>query len=318
MAKKPTVSVIIPTYNRAHLIGRAIQSALNQTYQNLEIIVVDDGSLDNTKEVIENFQKQEKRIKYISYEKNKGGAFARNIGIKNAKGEYIAFLDSDDEWISKKIEKQLIFFTKCSKSVGVVYCLHYSQEDSFGYIKKVNSSNMRHGNVYNSLLNGWCPSSTSFFILKTLVFKKSGLFDESLPSFQDYDLWIRIAKYYEFEFVEEYLAIKHNHEGSQIAKDLKPRLKGLNLFLKKWGDKIKKEAGINVFNNIQRMHLSTIYHNAVFDNLISFHHKEAIKYLKQLWELQSLSLKDIIKVGVILLGGPKLFKYFKCIWIKIH
>ncbi|MBA7548094.1 Undecaprenyl-phosphate 4-deoxy-4-formamido-L-arabinose transferase [subsurface metagenome] len=318
MNKKPTVSVIIPTYNRAHLIGRAINSVLNQTYQDFEIIVIDDGSTDKTKEVVKNFQKQDKRIRYIWYEKNKGGSAARNIGIRDAKCEYIAFLDSDDEWMPKKIEKQVNFFVKCSKSVGVIYCLYYSQEDSFEYIEKVNSSNMRHGNVYNSLLNGWCPSSTSFFILKTQVFKKSGLFDESLSSFQDYDLWIRIAQYYEFEFVEEYLAIKHNHGGSQIAKDLKPRLKGLYLFLKKWGDIIKKEAGVDVFNNIQRIHLSAIYHNAVFNNLLIFHRKEAIKYLKLLWKMRSLSLKDIIKVGVILLGGPKLFKCYRCIWIKMH
>lgn len=318
MTKNPIVSVIIPTYNRAHLIGRAIQSVLNQTYQDFEIIVVDDGSTDNTKEVVENFRKENKRIRYIWYEKNKGGAVARNIGIRDAKGEYIAFLDSDDEWMPKKIEKQISLFDRCSDSIGVIYCSYYLQEDSFGYIEKASLSNMKRGNVYNFLLNGWCPSSTSFFLLKAQVFKKSGLFDENLCSFQDYDLWIRIAQYYEFEFIEEHLAIKHNHEGSQIAKDLKPRFKGLNMFLKKWGDMIKKEAGVNVFNNIRRIHLSAIYHNAVFDNLLIFHRREAIKYLKRLWEMRSLSLKDLIKVGIILLGGPKLFKYCKCIWIKIH
>ena len=96
--KNPTVSVIIPTYNRAHLVGRAIKSVLNQTYRDFEIIVVDDGSTDNTKDIIKEFQKKDKRIKYIPYEKNKGGSAARNTGIKAAKGEYIAFLDSDDEW----------------------------------------------------------------------------------------------------------------------------------------------------------------------------------------------------------------------------
>ena len=110
--KNPTVSIIIPTYNRAHLIGRAIQSVLNQTYQNFEIIVVDDGSTDNTEEMIKEFQKHDKRIKYIRHEKNRGGAAARNTGIKVARGEYIAFQDSDDEWLPEKLEKQMDVFQR--------------------------------------------------------------------------------------------------------------------------------------------------------------------------------------------------------------
>jgi len=93
--KNPTVSVIIPTYNRAHTIGRAIKSVLNQTYQDFEIIVVDDGSTDNTEEVVKSFR--DKRIRYIQHKKNKGAAAARNTGIKSAKGKYIAFQDSDDD-----------------------------------------------------------------------------------------------------------------------------------------------------------------------------------------------------------------------------
>ena len=96
MTKCPMVSVIIPTFNRAHLIGRAIKSVLNQTYQDFEIIVIDDGSTDNTGEIIRSFT--DKRIKYIKkYKKNKGISVARNIGIKVARGKYIALLDSDDE-----------------------------------------------------------------------------------------------------------------------------------------------------------------------------------------------------------------------------
>lgn len=318
MNKKPTVSIIIPTYNRAHLVGRAIQSVLNQTYKDFELIIVDDGSTDNTEDITKEFQKKNERINYIRHEKNKGGSAARNTGIKVARGEYIAFLDSDDEWLPTKLEKQTSYFNKCPNSVGAIYCLSYSQDDSSGYTKKSSPSNMKHGNIYKFLLNGWCPSATSSIILKAQVFEKSGVFDESLPSFQDYDLWIRVAQYYEFEFIEDHLVVIHSHEGSRVAGDLKPRLKGLNLFLEKWGDTIKEESGINVYNNIRRAHLSSVYHNVIFENLLDFKRKEARKYLKLLWELRSLTLKDIIKVGVILLGGPKLFKYCKSIWIKIY
>lgn len=102
--KIPTVSVVIPTYNRAHLVGRAIQSVLNQTYQDFEIIVVDDGSTDNTEEVVKSFN--DPRIRYIRHDQNRGGSAARNTGIKMARGEYIAFQDSDDEWLPEKLESR--------------------------------------------------------------------------------------------------------------------------------------------------------------------------------------------------------------------
>ena len=104
------VSVIITTYNRAHLVGKAIKSVLNQTFQDFELIVVDDGSTDNTEEVINSFN--DTRIRYIRHKINKGGNAARNTGLRNSKGEYIAFLDSDDEWLPEKLERQLEVFKK--------------------------------------------------------------------------------------------------------------------------------------------------------------------------------------------------------------
>ena len=105
MKKNPTVSVVIPTYNRAPLIGRSIKSVLNQTYQDFEIIIVDDASTDNTKEVVSNFN--DERIRYIQHEENKGEAAARNTGIKATRCDYIAPQDSDDEWIPEKLSTQI-------------------------------------------------------------------------------------------------------------------------------------------------------------------------------------------------------------------
>ena len=112
------VSVIIPTYNRAKLIKRSILSVLNQTYQNFEIIVVDDGSADDTKSVVESFNNP--KIRYIRHDINKGQSAARNTGIKNAKGKYIAFQDSDDEWLPEKLEKQMSCFESPSSHSGIV------------------------------------------------------------------------------------------------------------------------------------------------------------------------------------------------------
>ena len=116
--EEPTVSVIIPIYNRAHTIDRAILSVLNQIYKSFEIIVVDDCSTDNTREVIEKFG--DKRIRYIRKKSNKGAA-ARNTGIKAVRGEYIAFLDSDDKWLPNKLDEQIKVLKVTSPKVGVVY-----------------------------------------------------------------------------------------------------------------------------------------------------------------------------------------------------
>ncbi|MGC8603005.1 MAG: glycosyltransferase family 2 protein, partial [Desulfomonilaceae bacterium] len=114
------VSVIIPTYNRAHLIERAVNSVLEQTYDKLEIIVVDDGSTDNTGNVLSQLQDGDSRVRYIRHETNKGSQSARNTGIRNARGDYVAFLDSDDEWLPYKLEKQIPLFQNTERNIGVV------------------------------------------------------------------------------------------------------------------------------------------------------------------------------------------------------
>jgi glycosyltransferase involved in cell wall biosynthesis len=234
----PTVSTIIPTYNRAHLIGRAIQSVLNQTYQNFEIIVVDDCSTDNTWEVIKEFIESEKRIQYFKHNENKGGSAARNTGIKMAKGDYIAFLDSDDEWLPGKLEKQLKIFKNNSVQVGAIY-------SGFQYIyQKGIDMDKRHipknrGYIYKDLLMKNCVGSASTLLIKKECFDKVKLFDKSLPSCQDYDMWIRIAKYYEFDFVKESL-VKYQVHDNQISTNLSTVIKGEKKIINKYLKELKK------------------------------------------------------------------------------
>lgn len=310
----PTVSIIIPTYNRARLIGRAIQSVLDQTYQDFELIVVDDGSTDNTGKVIKIFT--DPRIKYVRHEQNKGGSVARNMGIKVARGEFIAFLDSDDEWLPKKLEKQINCFTKCSDSVGAVYCMLYMQNDSLESGRRVRLSDVRRGNVYNSLLNGWFPAPTSAVMLRVRVFEKTGIFDENLPSFQDYDLWVRVAQHYEFEFVDEPLGIWHVHSDSQVTMDLESRMKGCELFLAKWGDIVRKEAGEEALKGICKKYLCPIYQKAIFDNLLASRRTEALKYLNRLRRMQALSLKILVKAVIVFIGGTSLLNLSERIWFR--
>ena len=167
--KTPKVSVIIPTYNRAHLVGRAIRSVLNQTYQDFEIIVVDDGSTDNTEEVVKSFN--DPRIRYIRHEENKGAAAARNTGIKAAKGKFIAFQDSDDEWLPKKLEKQMEAFDNASPKVGVVYTGFWSIE---GNVKRYSLNKEivhKEGDIHSQILQGNFIG-TPAAVVKKACFKK--------------------------------------------------------------------------------------------------------------------------------------------------
>ena len=235
----PTVSVIIPTYNRSVLLPRSIRSVLNQTFQDFELIVVDDGSTDNTEEVVRGFE--DKRIRYIQHEENKGGSAARNTGVKVAQGEYIALLDDDDEWLPEKLERQINKFQELSSDFGVVY-----SGFSFVYEKsgEVVSSHVPafRGNVYDRIIKS-CILGGSTPLIKKFCFQKAGLFDESLPSCQDWDICIRISKYYNFDFVPDAL-MRHYAHGTQISVDLSAKIRAREKLIEKYSVELYQKPRI--------------------------------------------------------------------------
>lgn len=198
---KSKISVIIPTYNRSNRISRAIRSVLAQTFKDFEIIIVDDASNDNTEEIVKAFN--DARIKYIRHQKNCGAAASRNTGIKMAKGDFIAFLDDDDEWIPEKLEKQIKIFQENESILGVVYCGYVRiDEETQKIIDDWYPTNK--GNVFKAVLSfGWM--ATPSLLIKKECFEKCGLFDEQLKIAEDGDLLIRIAKVYYFDYVPEVL-----------------------------------------------------------------------------------------------------------------
>jgi len=233
----PTVSVIIPTYNRAGLVGRAIKSALNQTFENLEIIVVDDASIDNTIEVVKGFN--DHRIKYIKHENTCGGSAARNTGIRVAQGDFVALLDDDDEWSPEKVEKQIRKFITSSPKIGLVYCGY-----QYVYQGKVMSDVIPEvrGESYNESLKR-CFVGGPTPLVRRVCFNSSGYFDESLPSCQDWDMWIRIAKYYEFEFDPTILA-KVNVHGNQVSTSLNNKILARKIILEKYKPDLEERRSI--------------------------------------------------------------------------
>ena len=203
MQKQPKVSIVIPTYNRAKYTKRAIESVLEQTYKNVEIIVVDDGSTDNTKKILEPFIKQ-KQIKYF-YQPNSGPSAARNLGIKNSKGEFIAFLDSDDEWLPEKLEKQIMLFQNSGdKKLGFVGCnviiVSKALNKTFEY--KIS----RYENLFELRESlKWLMWIPGVLLTKKKILEEVGLFDESLRFGEDWDIWVKVTKKYNFNSVPDYL-----------------------------------------------------------------------------------------------------------------
>jgi glycosyltransferase involved in cell wall biosynthesis len=211
----PLVSVVIPTYNRATLLYRSVNSILIQTIKDFELIIVDDGSTDNTGRVVKSFN--DKRIRYICYNENKGACAARNIGIKNSRGKFIAFQDSDDEWLPEKLQKQLDCFNK-TPEIGVAYCTFWKIKGDKQIIAPSNKENI-NGNIFYQILKEQFITTQSILV-KRECFSKAGYFDESLPRLQDWELLIRLSKYYDFAFVDEPLLRTYYSVDSISADDM--------------------------------------------------------------------------------------------------
>ena len=191
------VSVVIPTHNRVELLKNAIESVLKQSYGDFEIIVVDDGSTDGTGGYLKGLG--DLRIFSHRFQKPAGGNSARNKGIDMARGEFVAFLDDDDEWMTDKLEKQMKLFE--DESVGLVYTgteiiyPHYN-------IRYTNIPKYR-GDLSRSILMTNLIGTTSSVVLRKDVLDKSGMFDEKLKAKQDYDLWIRVCRHCLVDVVEK-------------------------------------------------------------------------------------------------------------------
>ena len=198
------VSVIIPTYNRGYIISRAINSVLAQTCRDFELIIVDDCSTDNTKEVVSKFDDQ--RIRYIRHEKNRGVAAALNTGISVCRGEYITFLDDDDEWLPSKIDEQLVAFKGAPSDVGAVYSEMIDVNKNRA--ERLHGKSAVEGDIYKYVL-GCYPIYLQTLMVKREFLERVGKFDEAFVSAADADFWIRLAKISKFKYIKNTLVIRH-------------------------------------------------------------------------------------------------------------
>lgn len=250
----PKVSVIIPTYNREKMVQRAIRSVRNQTYKDFELIVVDDGSTDNTEFVIKRLQEQDDRIRFIKHEKNKGPAAARNTGIKTARGEYIAFQDSDNEWLPKKLEKQMEMLEATPPEVGVNYTAFWKiRGNKKFYIPSPNTPYKdKDGYISDTILTGPARVNTPCTIVKKQVFEKVGMFDENIHISEEWELSIRISKHFRFQFIDEPLVIATYTGEDNISTNRSLALKAHKMMFKKHynGFEKNKKAKANILYTI--------------------------------------------------------------------
>lgn len=212
------VSVIIPTHNRADLVVRAIRSVLAQTYRNLECIVVDDASTDNTGDAVRAIQ--DPRLTYLRHEQSKHASATRNTGIAAAKGEYIAFLDDDDEWLPEKLAKQVALLQSLPVTVGMVYCWmdYYSDE---GLVSHHHPT--LKGAIFAHVLDTQPIGNSSTLLVRRRVIDRVGGFDETLPRGNDGDFIRRVCRDYEVDIVPQVLVHAYVAHGFQRITGSDPK-----------------------------------------------------------------------------------------------
>ncbi len=272
------VSVIIPTYNCVRFLSESIQSALSQTYQDFEIIIIDDGSKDNTREIVEGFiQRNPGKIRYI-YQENGGLAVARNTGIKNSNGKYIALLDSDDTWLPNRLSAQIPIMESDSK-IGLVHA-NITRINEEGQPVRTPSRDREFllGDIFEYIFLRKTDIACPTVLFRRECCDKVGLFDEYLTRLgcEDRELWLRITQHYKVGYVDEVLAhyrILNNSMSKNLEKMITARCYVV--------DKISK--GNRIASRLRIQALARVYRDAG-DVLLSGHDFDDArrKYMKSL------------------------------------
>lgn len=220
------VTAVVTTHRREpQMVERAIQSVLAQTHKALELIVVDDSPSDFAlRDAVKDMTEKYSTVKYIQHKTCQGACAARNTGLEMAHGEFIGFLDDDDEWKPNKIERQLTGFV--SESVALVYCESELVDSKTGEKRLRNPGNCQ-GKIFGELIKGNFVGSCSFPLIRTSALREIGGFDTQLLSSQDHDVWLRLAEKYDAAYIDEPLVTYYIHSGDQISKNYARIVNGL-------------------------------------------------------------------------------------------
>lgn len=264
-------------WNGAPLLPRALASALGQTLGDLEAIVVDDGSTDDSAEVAE--RAGDPRVRVVRAGRRAGVSAARNRGIAEARADVVAFLDADDEWLPEKLERQVALLRAAPESPPVVYCA-FERSDALGGRVLGRAGDGPQGDVYRPLLTGWHPGTASVFAVTRAALEAVGGFDEQLLTAEDYDLWLRLARAgHRFGCVPDVLAIKHERAGPQLTRDPAARRLSQRRLEARWAPVIAAELGepgYRAWRADRRVQLAAAYLEATLEAADRGHRRTAL------------------------------------------
>lgn len=221
MERNPRVSVVIPTCNRARLLPRAVQSVLDQDFQDLELIIVNDGSEDETFGVMRSLAKSDERVRLVSHSSNRGPSSALNSGIRSARGGYISFLDDDDEWLPGKLSAQVDLLDRSPPHVGAVYCWFYFVDAQTGKSFERDYSRVTvEGDISDYCLGLRQPGCQSMLLLRAEAVSEI-MFDETISFGCDIDFNVRLSKRYHYRLLPQVgVRVWLNHEYERLSNDL--------------------------------------------------------------------------------------------------
>lgn len=291
------ITVIVPTYGEPRFLDKAIQSVQNQTYEDWEMIIVDDNNPDTearkaTESIVMEYVKNDERIHYIKHPQNRNGAAARNTGIAQAKGEYIAFLDSDDEYLPRRLEECCRELDQCGSSVAGVYtgCEFRRHGETYNIVRNVQSGNFLVDTLACTFM--FCTGS-NIFVRKSVIDELNG-FDESFLRHQDYEFLARVFEKYELSAIQEVLVIKNNENVNVPKTDKIIEIKKQYL--------TKFSPQINALTKEQKQKIYQSQYLAIAESgMRSKEYKVANSYYKEARKFGKLGAKTVARrIGFLL------------------
>ena len=301
------VSAVITACNRdLNILERAVKSVADQTYHNIEIIVVDDSSVKTPgRKEIEQYLTSNYDLTYIRHPKTLGACAARNTGLSRAKGYYIAYLDDDDEWLPRKIERQLTGFS--NKEIALVYC-NYIVDDEKNHITYETKKKPPSPDLFISLLRFDLGMSTSVPLIRRDALEQIGGFDTSLQCWQDHDVWLRLAMQYKFALIPESLMIYHSHLGSRISTNPLRKIEGTKRIIEKYQDEFSHDGAS--WWNIHRLLVGFYMRNN--------QRKEALSlWFRIVGKCPYMVAGNLKKLGLILVGyDSSIYRFYKTTFTK--
>ena len=292
------VSIITPSYNSSRFIVECVNSVISQTFQNWEMIIVDDYSKDNSRDIISDLSTKDERIESIFLKENIGAAEARNVAIRQAKGKYIAFLDSDDMWKSDKLEKQIALFT--DKKIGFVYG-HYWKENEGTGAKKIVKQGSSSDSILDDLLKQYTIGMLTLVVRRLAYDQLDYGFDKKFNMIGDFDLVIRLASEWKSDYVDEPIAHCRWH-GNNFSTN-NPQMS--NDELKKWYEDIKNHRVISRSKELYNIPIIINYVEGMF----YMRDGKKIKGLKSLLKVP-IFRREKIKIVIAFLLPKYILNYF--------